>query len=152
RLKLLLEQAHLAFQTDSTRFITVMSDYFTSWHDASHHGKQPDVLAKLKEFETAELQVVRDFLTKLRQTKEDGGTLLDRTIVLFGSNLGDANAHKNNNLPIILAGGGFQHGQHIGFDRKNNTPLCRLYVSMLQRLGIETDRFASGKGRIPGLE
>ena len=55
-------------------------------------------------------------------------------------------------LPIVLAGGGLRHGQHLAFDQKHNTPLGRLYVSMMQRLGIETDQFVSGKGTLPGLE
>jgi Protein of unknown function (DUF1552) len=154
RLKLLLDQAYLAFQTDSTRFITLMHDYYTSWHLLSHHGKDPIMLTKLKEREAAQIEVVREFLTKLRQTKEAGSTMLDRTMVLFGSQMGDANRHSADNVPIILVGGGFQHGQHIGFDREKskNMALCRLFVSMLQRLGIETDRFATGKGRIEGLE
>jgi hypothetical protein len=66
--------------------------------------------------------------------------------------MGNASSHNCQNLPIVLAGGGFKHGQHIAFDADNNTALCRLYVSMLQRLGIESDQFATGKGTLPGLE
>jgi hypothetical protein len=73
-------------------------------------------------------------------------------MVLYGSNLGNASSHDNRNLPTILAGGGFRHGQHLGFDAKNNYPLGNLFVSMLQRLGIETDRFGSGTGTPRGLE
>ena len=64
-------------------------------------------------------------------------------MVLYGSNLGEANIHDNTNLPIILAGGGFKHGQHIAFKRDNNTPLCNLFVSMLHRMGIEAEAFGS---------
>ena len=73
---------------------------------------------------------------------EDGDTLLDRTMVLYGSNLGNANTHVTTNLPVLFAGGGFKHGQHLAFDRERNYPLPNLFVSMLQRLGIEADRFA----------
>jgi hypothetical protein len=112
----------------------------------------PDNLAKLRELETKELMILRDFVAELQKSKESEGTLLDRSMVLFGSNLGNANMHTTNNLPVLLFGGGFKHGQHLAFDRKNNTPLCQLYVSMLQRLGIEADKFASGTGTIKGLE
>jgi hypothetical protein len=73
-------------------------------------------------------------------------------MVLYGSNMGDANIHDNTNLPILLAGGGFRHGQHLVFKRDNNTPLCNLFVSMLQRMGVEGDSFASSTGRLTGLE
>ena len=73
-------------------------------------------------------------------------------MVLFGTCMGSANAHSNKNLPVVLAGGGFKHGQHLAFDAKNNYPLPNLFVSMLQRLGIETDKFASSTGTMRGLE
>jgi hypothetical protein len=66
--------------------------------------------------------------------------------------MGSANSHSNYNLPVLLAGGGFRHGQHLAFDTKNNYPLTNLYVSMLQRLGIETQEFSTGKGTMRGLE
>jgi hypothetical protein len=73
-------------------------------------------------------------------------------MLLYGSNLGNAATHATTNLPAILAGGGFKHGQHLAFDPKNNTPLCNLYITMLQRLSIETDKFASGTATMGGLE
>jgi hypothetical protein len=73
-------------------------------------------------------------------------------MVLFGSNMASGNSHSNTNLPILLAGGAFKHGQHLRFDLKNNTPLSNLYVSMLQRLGLEHDRFASSTGTLSGLD
>ena len=73
-------------------------------------------------------------------------------MVLYGSNLGNASSHDNSNMPMILAGGGFQHGQHLGFDKSDNYAASNLYVSMLQRLGIETDRFSSGTSTMTGLE
>jgi hypothetical protein len=73
-------------------------------------------------------------------------------MLLYGSNLGNAATHSTQNMPVLLAGGGFRHGQHLVFDTKNNTPLCNLYVSMLQRLGIKAGRFGSGRTTISGLE
>ena len=73
-------------------------------------------------------------------------------MVLYGTPMGSANSHDNNNLPVLLAGGGFKHGQHLAFDTKNNYPLSNLYVSMLQRLGIEADAFSTSKGTMRGLE
>ena len=95
--------------------------------------------------------VFRDFLRSLRDTHEAGGSLLDNTQVLIGSNLGDASGHGTTNLPVLLAGGGYKHGQHIAGDVKNNTPLAKLFVNMLQRFGVETDSFGSGTGTITDL-
>lgn len=90
-------------------------------------------------------------LTALQGINEGGSSLLDRTSVLFGSNLGNGNNHDTRNLPILLAGGGFKHGSHLAFDRDKNAPLPNLFVSLLQRLGIEADRFASSTGTLNGL-
>ena len=106
----------------------------------------------MKNLETAEFKQLATFLGKLTSTSEPGATLLDRTQVLYGSSLGNANSHDNKNLPIVLAGGGYKHGQHLAFDRKQNHPLPNLFVTMLQRLGLETDKFASSTGTLPGLE
>ena len=73
-------------------------------------------------------------------------------MILYGSHLGNASNHNNTNMPILLAGGGFKHGQHLAFDQANNYPLPNLFVSMLQRLGLEIDRFASSTGTMRGLE
>ena len=120
-------------------------------HDLSHHGKDEGKLAQLKIVEIEAMKTVRDLLTKLRQSKEDDSNLLDRTSVFLGSNLGDASSHSTKNLPVLLAGGGFKHGQHLHFDPQNPPPLCNLYVSMLQRLGIESDHFGTSNGTLPGL-
>lgn len=152
RLELLLRLAVLALETDSTRLITVKIDLTGDYHNRSHHGLNPDNLAKLRDLETRELTILRDFVAQLQQSKEREGTLLDNSMVLFGSCLGNANMHTTNNLPILLFGGGFKHGSHLAFDRQNNKPLCQLYVSMLQRLGIETSKFGSGTGTLTGLE
>ena len=73
-------------------------------------------------------------------------------MVLYGTNLGNANTHVTTNLPVILAGGGFKHGQHLAFDRERNYPLPNLFVSMMQRMGLEIDRFATSTGTMRGLD
>ena len=98
------------------------------------------------------MKVVQEFLAKRKQTEEQGETLLDRTMVFFSSNLGNASTHSTRNLPVLFADGGFQNGQHLAFDPTNGPPLSNLYLSMLQRLGIETDKFASRTGTLTGLE
>jgi hypothetical protein len=162
RTKLLFDLTHLALQTDSTRLITIMLAGSTfvppikgvtlGHHDLSHHGKDPHKLAMLKIVELATMETVRDLFAKLKQSQEDGGNLLDRTTILLGSNLGDGSSHSVKNLPVLLAGGGFRHGQHIPFDPNNPPPLCNLYVSMLQRMGIEADKFGTSTGTLTGLE
>jgi hypothetical protein len=121
-------------------------------HDLSHHGKDPGKLAQLKLIEDECMNVLRELLAKLKQAQEGGETLLDRTTVYLGSNLGDASSHSNKNLPVLVAGGGFKHGQHLAIDPQNPPPLCNLYVSMLQRLGIEVEKFNTGTGSLSGLE
>ena len=122
-------------------------------HDLSHHGKDPTKIAQLKILEVEKLKILRDFLTQLKQTQEeDGENLLDRTMVFFSSNLADASKHSVKNLPVLLAGGGFKHGQHLAFDENNNLPLSNLFVSMLQRMGIVADKFGSSTGTLTGLE
>ena len=98
------------------------------------------------------MAVLNRMLARLAGRKENGKRLLDHTMVLFGSNMGDANIHDNTNLPILLAGGGFKHGQHIAFNRENNAPLCNLFVSMMQHMGVEAEAFASSSGRVTELE
>jgi hypothetical protein len=120
-------------------------------HDLSHHGKDPNKLAQLKIVEEETMKTVRDLLTKLKQSQEADSNLLDRTTVFLGSNLGDGSSHSTKNLPVLLAGGGFQHGQHLAFNPDNPPPLCNLYVNMLQRIGIEVDKFGTSTGTLTGL-
>jgi hypothetical protein len=162
RTRLLFDLTHLALQTDSTRLITIMlagssfappiKGVTLGHHDLSHHGKDPNKLAQLKIVEVEAMKTVRDLLAKLKQSKEDDSNLLDRTTVFLGSNLGESSSHSTRNLPVLLAGGGFRHGQHLHFDPLNPPPLCNLYVSMLQRLGIEADKFSTSTGTLTGLE
>ena len=163
KLTTIYDLIHLALTTDSTRIVTLLIklDGFsahipgvrTESHNLSHHVGRQDKLVELKNLELAEFRALASFLSKLQQTQDGhtANTLLDQTQVLYGSNLGNGNNHDTRNLPTLLAGGGFQHGQHLAFDSKNNTPLCNVHLSMLHRLGIPVDRFASSKGTLSGL-
>jgi hypothetical protein len=162
RTRLLFDLTHLALQTDSTRLITIMllgtslvppiPGVSDGHHNLSHHGQDPVKLKQLKTVELAKLAELRDLLAKLKQSKEEGDSLLDRTMVFFSSNLGNASSHSCKNLPVLLAGGGFRHGQHLAFDGKDSPPLSNLYVTMLQRLGVEADNFGSSTGTLTSLQ
>jgi hypothetical protein len=151
RTRLMFDVMKLALETDSSRLISLFIDT-TVIHNITHHGGRPEVIADLKAKEEGQFHALGGFLTALRETKEEGETLLDRTMVLYGTCMGSANSHSNVNLPVLLAGGGFKHGQHLAFDQENNYALANVFVSMLQRLGLETDSFSTGKGTCRGLE
>jgi hypothetical protein len=165
KVKLMYDLARLAFETDSTRAITLMLNSVgtpvmqiqgetitDSYHNLSHHGKSADKLAQLKIVDEWHMKLLAGLFNDLKSSREGDETLLDRTMVLYGSNLGDANAHSTTNMPTLFAGGGFRHGQHLEFDSQRNYPLPNLFVSILQRLGIEEERFASSTGTMRGLE
>lgn len=157
----MMKLARLALMTDSTRVVSLfirgmdmkppVEGVHEDHHGVSHHGRNQAKIDQLRLIEKAQMAAFRDFLTSLRATPDAGGTLLDRTQVLIGSNLGDASGHGTSNLPILLAGGGWKHGSHIAGDTRSNTPLGKLFVSMLQHFGVQTDRFGSGSGTIDGL-
>ncbi|MCH8147304.1 MAG: DUF1552 domain-containing protein [Planctomycetes bacterium] len=161
RARQLYDVMYLALLTDSTRLITyavgdsnsvaTLPGVSMGYHNLSHHGKDPEKLEQLAIVESEHVKAFGDFLRRLKASKEGDSNLLDRTMVLLGSHM-HSGGHNNRNLPIILAGGGFRHGQHLAFDRDNNNPLANLYVTMLQRLGLEVDRFASSTGTLTGLE
>jgi hypothetical protein len=165
KVRVMYDLARLAFETDSTRAITLMLDGVSTpaleledapisdgYHNLSHHGKSEKKRGELKAIDQWHMRQLSRLFSDLQGTREDGETLLDRTAVLYGSNFGDANAHTCFNLPTILAGGGFRHGQHLAFSTTNNYPLPNLFVSILQRMGIESDRFASSTGLMRGLD
>ncbi|WP_437202025.1 DUF1552 domain-containing protein [Planctomicrobium sp. SH664] len=158
---LMLQMARLALESESTRIVTLMVDAFATpvfqldertttdgYHNLSHHGQAEGKLAQLREADHAQMQLLRQLLKTLADTQTGARHLLDHTMVLFGSNLGDANTHVNTNLPILLAGGGFRHGQHLTFRRDQNVPLCNLFVSMLQQMKIEAEQFGSSTGTL----
>ena len=162
RTRTMFALARLAFANDTTRLITLfinqdfvrpnIAGVTDGTHQLTHHGNQPEKLAMLKLIEDAQFRELSTLLASLKATAEPHGSLLDSTMVLYGTNMGSANAHSNDNLPVLLAGGGFKHGAHLAFDRKKNYPLTNLYVSMLQRLGIDTSEFSSGTSTLRGLE
>ncbi len=166
KFRLMLSMAALALETDSTRLVTVMVDAFATnrfkltdeetstdgYHNLSHHGRAENKLRQLALADHHQMLLLRELLETLAAKKDATGRLLDSTMVLFGSNMGDANTHDNTNLPVLLAGGGFRHGQHLVFKRDANTPLSNLFVSMLQRAGLEADAFGSSTGTLTGLE
>jgi BMFP domain-containing protein YqiC len=165
KVQVMYDLARLAFETDSTRAITLMlnsvgtpvvqiagATITDSYHNLSHHGMAEEKLTQLKAIDEWHMKLLADLFKGLKSAREDGQALLDRTMVLYGSNLGDANAHSTTNLPTLIAGGGFRHGQHLAFDRGRNYPLPNLFVSMLQRMGIEEAGFGPSTGTMRGLE
>jgi hypothetical protein len=164
KVRLMYDMARLAFETDSTRFIALLLDSVNSpaitvdgeptndgYHNLSHHGKNPGKLSQLEKIDRGHMKLLAQLFTDLNVRSEGGETLLDRTMILYGSNMGNANTHVTTNLPVLFAGGGFRHGQHLAFDQERNYPLPNLFVSVLQQLGIEEDRFATSTGTMRGL-
>ena len=163
QMRAMYDLAALALQTDSTRVISLkipggnasfpIEGVNDGYHSLTHHGKDPAKIAQLKKIEVYYTQELARFLNRLKSIREGDGTLLDHTIVLFGSGMGNASSHSNRNLPTLVAGGGFQHGRSLKFERPRNghNPLCKLFVSLLQQLKIETDSFGPAKGTLTGL-
>lgn len=159
---LMLSMARLAFESDSTRIITLMVDAFATppfklhsdqnttdgYHNLSHHGQSDSKVQQLIDADHQQMMLLHKLFSQLAEVREGEDSLLNRTMILFGSNMGDANTHDNTNLPILLAGGGLKHGQHLAFRRDHNQPLCNLYVTMLHHLGVETESFGSSAGTL----
>lgn len=148
----------LAIQTESTRVITFglygLGQVFTidgtplsaGYHALSHHGNDPGMVRDLVKLEAAHMQRLSGFLRQLREKKDaHDRPLIDTTIVLVGTGMGDASRHSNQDLPTLVAGGGFQHGRHIAIDRSaDDAPLLGdLYITLMQRLGMETETFSN---------
>jgi len=149
----------LALQTDSTRVVSMsvancnwgLDGVIDSYHTLSHHGQREDKLSQLAIVEEYLMQNLARFIERLKTTEDHNGRpMLDTTQVLFGSGLGSGSRHSNTDLPLILAGGGWKHGQHINAGRKQ--PLCNLYLSMLQRMGAEQDYFNRSRSTFSGLK
>ena len=165
KIRAMYDLVQLAFETDSTRAVTLMlnsvgtpvitdtGEVLTdSYHNLSHHGKADEKLSQLKVIDEGHMKLLAALFAGLKSVKEGEDTLLDRTMILYGSNLGDANAHSTTNLPTLFAGGGFRHGQHLALDPGGIYPLPNLFVSMLQRMGFEDQKFASSTGVMRGLD
>ena len=161
RQRLMSDMIRLALQTDSTRFISYhlggsggvvpLEGVDEGYHSLSHHGLDEEKLEQLALVEMAIIQAWADFVRSLAEADDHGETLLDHTSVLLTSNLGNASNHSNKNMPVLLAGGRFNHGQHLAFDQKQNYPLTNMYVSLLQEVGLEVDHFMTGKSTMTGL-
>ena len=165
KVKLMYDMARLAFETDSTRVVALLLDSVNSpaieiegvkitdgYHNLSHHGRSEAKLSQLKAIDEWHMKLLANLFAELKAVREQEDTLLDRTMILYGTNLGNANTHVTTNLPTLFAGGGFKHGQHLAFDQQHNYPLPNLFVSMLQRMGLEVDKFASATGTMRGLD
>lgn len=156
-LPLLYDLIVLALQTGSTRIATLEiggdfeSRYFgikKGYHSLSHHGKLQENIDGLLTLEEYQMEHFARFLAKMKAVQGRQGSLLDETMVLFGSGMANANSHTNNNLPVILAGGGFEGQGHraVPGEGAGKVPLCNLYLSLLQRFGVEADRFGTSTG------
>lgn len=161
RLTVFFRVIRLALMTDSTRIVTLcghggslvppIAGVEKGYHALTHHGKTSDMIGQLKKIDLETIRVWAEFIRSLNDTAEGNGTLLSRTQVLLGSNLGNANAHTTTNLPLLLAGGRHNHGQHLAFDQTDNTPLANVFVSITQSSGLPVDKFASSTGALSGL-
>lgn len=157
-LPLLYEMIALALQTDSTRIATleIGGDFMPQhlgikkdWHGLSHHGNDAESIASLITLEKYQIEHFGKFVARLAKMNDGERSLLDSTTVLFGSGMGDGNAHKNSDLPILLAGGGYQHGEFRQVPREgiNKVPLCNLFVDIARKMGVETESFGNSTGR-----
>ena len=163
QISLMYDMIALAIESDSTRVVTFnqpnlndvlpLQGVTQGYHSLSHHNGDPEKIRQLELVETEQMQNLHRLLDRLKRTRTTDHSLLDESMVMVGSIFGDANKHDTSNMPVILAGGGFQHGQHLAFDQHNNTPTCNLFVSMLHQLGLnEIDSFATSSGRLSGME
>ena len=155
----------LAFQGDLTRIVTLMYANAGSnrsyaavgvpegHHNLSHHGNNAGKLDKLGKINRYHMEQFADLLAKLAAVKEGDGTLLDNSMIVYGCAIGDGNRHNHDDLPILLAGRGggtIRSGRHIEYP--NNTPLANLFVSILDRMGVESETLGDSTGRLDGLE
>ena len=121
-------------------------------HPLSHHGNDPAKIEWMSKINTFHVSLFAEFLQKLKATKEGNGSLLDHSLYLYGSGIGDPNVHDHVNLPTIVAGGAagkMRGGRHIRFDKP--TPLANLHLSLLNKVGVRMDKFADSTGKVDGL-
>ena len=162
RTRVMFDLARIAMETDSTRLISIyihqndakpnITGVDTGTHPLTHHGNQPEKLDQLSLIEAAQFKELANLLGGLDGSNAGSGSLLDQTSVIYGTSLGDGNSHANNNLLVLIAGGGFRHALHLGLGGIHDYPLLNLFVSVLQRLGFETDTFATSTVTMRGLE
>ncbi len=161
RFGLLLEVARLAMQADLTRIVTL---YYVgsskapsqpgasfAYHNLSHHGQDSEKIEHLAVLERDLLRQWGGYLSRMNETDAGGSRLLDDTFSVMGAAMGNASSHSATNLPLLVAGGGLRHGQHLAYDPDDPPPLCNLWVTALQHMGLETDQFGSGRSTLSGL-
>tara|TARA_B100001939_G_scaffold296415_1_gene270374 strand:- start:345 stop:833 length:489 start_codon:yes stop_codon:yes gene_type:complete len=154
----------LAMQADVTRVITFQLARETSnrtypeigvpdpHHPLSHHGNNPDKIEKMSKINAFHVSLFSEFLQKLAKTPDGNGSLLDHSLYLYGSGIGNPNVHDHINLPTLVAGGAagqMRGGRHITSDEP--TPLANVHLSLLNKAGVPLDRFADSTGTIDGL-
>ncbi len=162
--RLMFDLQVLALQGDVTRVITFQLARETSnrtypeigvpdpHHPLSHHGNDPEKIARMAKINQFHVSLFAEFLGKLKATSEGNGTLLDHSLYLYGSGIGNPNVHDHTNLPILVAGGaagGMKGGRHIKYDKP--TPLANLHLTLLDKVGVRLDSFADSKGKVDGL-
>ena len=162
--KLMFDLQLLAFQGDITRVVTFQLARETSnrtypeigvpepHHPITHHGKNPEKLAKVAKINQFHVSLFAEFLQKLQDTPEAGGSLLDHTLYLYGSGMGDSDAHDHTNLPILVAGGAagkMRGGRHIKYDTP--VPLANLHLTLLNKVGVPLETFADSNGKVKTL-
>jgi len=162
--RLMFDLQVLALQSDVTRIITFQLARETSnrtypeigvpdpHHPLSHHGNDPAKIARMAKINQFHVSLFAEFLGKLKATKEGNGTLLDHSLFLYGSGIGNPNVHDHENLPILVAGGGaigMKGGRHIKFNKP--TPLANLHLTLLDKVGMELDKFADSNGKVHEL-
>jgi hypothetical protein len=162
--RLMFDLQVLAWQGDVTRVITFQLARETSnrtypevgvpdpHHPLSHHGNDPAKIARMAKINQFHVSLFAEFVAKLKATKEGSGTLLDRSVVLYGSGMGNPNVHDHTNLPIVVAAGatcGLKGGRHIRFAKA--TPLANLHLTLLDKVGVRLDKFADSSGKLDGL-
>jgi len=162
--RLMFDLQVLALQGDVTRVITFQLARETSnrtypeigvpdpHHPLSHHGNDPEKIARMAKINQFHVSLFAEFLVKLKATKEGNGTLLDHSLYLYGSGIGNPNIHDHTNLPILVAGGAageMKGGRHIRFAKP--TPLANLHLTLLDKVGVPLDSFADSNGKIEGL-
>ncbi|MGY8654929.1 MAG: DUF1552 domain-containing protein [Verrucomicrobiia bacterium] len=162
--RLMFDLQLLALQGDVTRVVTFQLARETSnrtypeigvpdpHHPLSHHGNDPDKVARMAKINQFHVSLFAEFIEKLKNTKDGNGSLLDHSLYLYGSGMGDPNVHDHTNLPVIVAGGAagkMKGGRHIQYDQP--TPLANLHLSLLNKVGVPMDKFADSTGTIDGL-
>lgn len=156
RVRLLFQLIPLILETDSSRVVSLMiqdhgvvptvEGVMNDQHSLSHHGRDEYKIAQLKKIEHGIVRHFGTLLDALHERTDSNGSFLDHTTVLFGSNLGNANSHEAKHLPILVAGGGHRHGEHVIHEGADDAPLSNLFLTLLQHAGVEINSFGHSTG------